>query len=69
VRVPSKKHENPSREICELKPQSSEMLRWYGKRGKRSRGKEGGFGLMRKLWNMFPGTQFPSSCLEFIHNI
>jgi hypothetical protein len=29
------------------------------------RGKEGQFGLMRILWNIFPATQFLSNFLEF----
>jgi hypothetical protein len=29
------------------------------------RGKEGGLGLTRKLWNIFPATQFLSTILEF----
>jgi hypothetical protein len=33
------------------------------------RGKEDGFGLSRKLWNMFAGIQFLSNWLEFIHDI
>jgi hypothetical protein len=52
-----------------LKPWRSEMFSWYGKRGKRGREKEGGFGLKRKLWNMFPATQFLSNCLGFTHSI
>jgi hypothetical protein len=34
-----------------------------GERGER--GKEGGFGLTRKLWNIFPATQFLSTIIEF----
>jgi hypothetical protein len=34
-----------------------------GERG--DRGKEGGFGLIWKLWNIFPATQFLSNILEF----
>jgi hypothetical protein len=34
-----------------------------GERG--DRGKEGGFGLTRKLCNIFPATQFLSTILDF----
>jgi hypothetical protein len=32
---------------------------------RRDRGKEGGFGLTRKSWNIFPAKQFLSNILEF----
>jgi hypothetical protein len=33
------------------------------------RGKEGVFGLTRKLWNIFPDTQFLSNILEFTQHL
>jgi hypothetical protein len=48
------------------RPRCSEMFRWYG-RG--DRGKGGGFGLTRKLWNIFPATQNLSNILEFTQHL
>jgi hypothetical protein len=36
-----------------------------GRRVRGDREKEGGFGLTRKLWNIFPAIQFLSTILEF----
>jgi hypothetical protein len=58
------------------KPQCSEMFSWYGERGKRDRGKEGGCGLTeggcaltRKLWNIYPDTQLLPNILEFTQHL
>jgi hypothetical protein len=48
-----------------LKPQCNEISSWYGGGVGGDRGKEGGFGLTRKLYNIFPATQFLSNILEF----